>query len=568
MGALDDLIARASGGNSKLDELMQQAQAAQLAESEPPPVGAVSGAPSRAPEPEQPWYTKLLNAAPLPGKMLADPGTQALTAGFQHGVTAGVDQNIPGAIGEANRARYEEQRASRPELFNAADAVGAVAMPTTPGAALAGKPVISAGLRIGQRALEGAAIGGARDYSDNQDAMHALAQSGNTAQFAAALSGAGEVASGVVGAMGRGAGTVADSARLRSTRTGVDTLTNFADRRGLGAAEAPGAYVGEVERLVPPNTLIPRSTGEWADAATGPMNTAGRGVDAALLRAKAEGARLPPDVRAHLANDLSNAARDARTSGFGDVADARALEARARGVRMGPPLQDPIDIRRQKTGFDARAFAGERGTPQASTGASFKAAGDNLRGVLDDFAEQGSPATQALHEQSANDFGVLVPMQRDARAGAMQEATGGGRPGYAGLGGSMTNRILSAVPGGSTTQDAIANAGRIGQGAGALGAGAGAAVSNNAPQLAGMRQALGQGQQSPQTTYGQGRGNLMGQAAGELLQREPGALGQWEQDIQRAVQDGSIDQLLGKLNRDPEFRMGPGMRLRQMTAGK
>lgn len=97
------------------------------------------------------------------------------------------------------------------------------------------------------------------------------------------------------------------------------------------------------------------------------------------------------------------------------------------------------------------------------------------------------------------------------------------------------------------------------RGGGALGA---AAAQN--PSISGWLQSKGV---SLENVPQQSRGNQLGDAAQRLLQTEPQALGQYQQQFQQAAQQGTtaLNQLIIKLEREPDFRTGPMLRLQHMT---
>lgn len=111
----------------------------------------------------------------------------------------------------------------------------------------------------------------------------------------------------------------------------------------------------------------------------------------------------------------------------------------------------------------------------------------------------------------------------------------------------------------------------VARGAGSIGTGAGGAIQAGAP-LAGTAVGSWLGSKGVQLdqAQGAGRGNMLGDAAQQLLQTQPQALGRWQQQLAQAAQKGpeELDALVGKLAReDPDFRTGPLVQLQQMTAG-
>lgn len=64
-----------------------------------------------------------------------------------------------------------------------------------------------------------------------------------------------------------------------------------------------------------------------------------------------------------------------------------------------------------------------------------------------------------------------------------------------------------------------------------------------------------------------GRGNMQAEAAMQLYEQDPEAFGEWGPEFQKALQQGprAVNDLIGRLEPDPRFRMGPYQQIRQLT---
>lgn len=555
-----ELMAAVGGGAPQFqedDDLLQALQA------QPPSNqqrgAAVYSAPDGAippqPAPEEPGLIDAILRS-SPGYVLGHTSApvNAMASGFTHGMTAGLDQNLPG--GQGVRDMRAQDAAAAPAPYHAADVVGATLSPVNFG----GGPL---------RQAAGAYMqGAARSYSDADPSTPMLERLGNAAQAGVKPA----VAAGTLGLIGKGmsatangAQAVGDASRLRAWNTPAAAIENYADRNNLDASQAVRQFVDRGEQLVPPNVIVPRPTAGWETAARPVTSQLGSEGDEALAAAQGSGARLPADPRAELARRLYQGADSRMTSGQGGaVPEANALSNEARAVELGPQYTDPIALRQAKTTADRYAFRGEPGTPEAAAGQASLQHGNEIRGMLGDYVNQAGPEVAGRYNQAANDFGVAATIQGGARQGAIAGAPLGGRSiGIMGSAAAMVPK--GAIP------DAVANTARVAQTT--LGAGGGALQSPAVPgATAALQQWLaskGGPQQQPANNQASGgsTGGLSGQRAEQALQVNPALLGKWAPQFQEAQQNGgseAVNALIVKLAlNDTEFRTGPYKQLSQ-----
>lgn len=367
-------------------------------------------------------------------------------AGAAHGFTMGTDQMIPG-YGDDIRAAQEAQRAQSPTAYGVGDFVGSMLNPVN----ALGKAKGLAGLA--GNVANGAVQSGVRSYSDapagsDDAAITALKDAGYGAVGSAAASGVAKAAGGILGG-------VANVARRQAWGVGAPEMEAYAAREGLPINAAKRQFVQEGERVVPPNTLVPRDAGDWQVAGKQATSGLNSQIEGTLDEAAARGAQLPPDPRAQIARNLYQQADTAATSGF-NTAQQSPLSATAQAVERGPQSMTPMDLRAQKIGFDRNAFGGAPGTPESLQGQANLAAGNQYRGMLNDYVAQGGDDLAQQFGQQSNDFGI---------AATIRDASGrlGARNNPMGQDGGMLNRALSMVPGTGMVSDAVANTGRLGE---------------------------------------------------------------------------------------------------------
>lgn len=574
MGALDDLIAQASGGSgggSTLDDLIAQAS------QQPDPAdergrsttgGEVDPAIPPQPMPQEGhWYDDLLApfSGALPGGALShaanNPGLNAATQGVAHGLTAGVDQNIPG-YGDYARQERAQALADNSAAFRTGDALGSAMNPANLTGSLA--------RNVGGAAIQGAA----RTYSDADQnmpiAQRALLAVGGGAAAGALTLGAAGAARGLgwIGSkVAQGAQTVADRARNIGWGTPSGALEEFGAQRGLSPNDALRTFVSEGEQIAPPNAVLPKGPGGYQPQFAAGQQRAGQQVGQSMADAQAEGiAQMDPNAQGTLLRRLDAEANNAMTAGVDREPYANALVRQGQAVQRGPAFNTPQDLRAAKTRFGDSAYGSSPEVGEAASKQAADFARGTVRDQLNDYMGQASPEIAQAFDQSNKAYGVASTLNdaTTSRANAINTGAGGGIGGH-----GFVGRMMNMIPGGSLIPDAAANAGRGVQnvaavfGAGARGAADAAGPAANSG-ISGWLQSKGV---SLENVPQQSRGNQLGDAAQQLLQTEPQALGQYQQQFQQAAQQGTsaLNQLIIKLEREPDFRTGPMLRLQHMT---
>jgi hypothetical protein len=573
MGALDDLIAQASGGSggaSALDDLVARASQPDPADERGRSTTGGEVDPSIPPQPmpeEDHWYTNLLApvAGALPGGALShaanNPGLNAAAQGFAHGATAGLDQNIP-VYGDYVRQERAQALHDMPAPFHAGDFAGSVANPANLTGSLA--------RNVGGAAIQGAA----RTYSDadpntpiGQRAL--LAAGGGAVAAGASLVGAGVArGAGWLGSkVAQGAQAVADRARNIGWGMPATALEEFGAQRGLAPNAALRTFVSEGEQIAPPNAILPKGPGSYQPQFAAGQQRAGQQVGQSMADAQAEGiAQMDPNARGTLLRRLDAEGDKAMYSGVDREPYANALARQGQAVQRGPAFNTPQDLRAAKTRFGESAYGSSPDVGEAASKQAADFARGTVRDQLNDYMGQASPQIGQAFNQANQRYGVAATLNdaTTSRASAINTGAGGGIGGQ-----GFVGRMMNMVPGGSLIPDAAANAGRgIQNAAGGFGATARGAADLAGPAansgISGWLQSKGV---SLENVPQQSRGNQLGDAAQRLLQTEPQALGQYQQQFQQAAQQGStaINQLIIKLERDPDFRTGPMLRLQHMT---
>jgi hypothetical protein len=474
--------------------------------------------PAAAPDDRPGWLRGLADA--MRGQ--EDRQSQMENGAAEYGAP-GLGGLIYGASGHALDPMRDERLKQTPGQAAVSDTAGAFASP------------LNFGGSVLRNAASGAIQGGMRGYNDAPDDDH-RAISG---LLGAAAGGAAPLALGAIAApfnkTSELAQSVGDSARLSSMGVGKQALTDFADKGGMTADEARRAFVSRAEELVPPNRIVPRSTGGWETAARPVADDLGRAVDQGLIDASRDGALLPSDVRGNLQQSLYESADAKMGSGFGGaVPEANALSNEAYAVGRGPQIDDPLALRQAKTMADRYAFRGTPGTPEAAAGMASLEHGNAIRGLLGDFVDQASPEIGAAYRQSAGDYGIASTIQNQARdraLGMAASAPTGAR--------SAFGRTLDAVSGGGVVPDAFANLSRGVEGlTGAVGGGA-SWLARDAPTGTALAVAMDQGRPTPsgnpsydrQTAAGESRGYQLSQNLDRALATQPQLLGSYAQQF-------------------------------------
>lgn len=566
--------------------------------SEAPP-GPPEGAGEGFPEDDRSVWERFVDTvrqAPLPGKMAADPNTQALAGGFAHGITAGTPRALPGALGEGMRAIDDGARAGNPRLYAAADIGGSVAMPVhLPGGGGVAR-------NIATQAAEGGAQGAVRAYSDadpEQDmgdrALEALATGGKDALTAGVITGGMSGVDAVAGGLAKGMGAASRGLRTAAIGGTPGQFRKLADQRGLDFVESElGALP---EQLGVTNTIKPQNASDYARRLAETKATEGGRVDQALADANDQ---LSPgfvdkdDLLARMGEAEAAAQRGAtgnrgaRASAIGNVRDAMADQT----------IKTPADLAALKRTYEANAYPDAlSGSAENAMGQAHKLGADVSRDQLRNAMDHTLPETQDAFNSGNQRFGqaaILEEMARNRAAGnaaqtgpmmtGMLGAVGGGlgamvgqgNLGMAALGAAAAKPMFNMAR--DYGPDLGANVARLGERG--MGAAAGGAdwLSRNAPTgnltaaLGGQRpdapdgdQALEQMGADLAKQQGEARGYLLPQAVKQAVQS--GQLGPYTDMFAELDDDADIAAQLQKLKASDEtFRRQFMPLLNQMTA--
>lgn len=563
MGALDDLIAQAQGGGgrSALDDLIAQASSA-------------------PPEPEQPRGRSVPFAEPDPSIVndrysLLDAKNMDLAANggvspIERMAEAGVGMALPGA------------RAGGSYLRNMA------------------RNAASGGFQAGLTA-----------YRDTGNPLEALLGAGRGAIMGAGLTGAGEALGGVgskvastANDVGNWLGARADEARILATGKPAPDV----ERLGAGGrAELAGAIEREgLNQGFGPATpkTYARNAGALADRGEQTMRGAEDAINA-----------LPAPPQVPIGDIITqNRGRADRVAGLADPANPGVsgfrnelidrLEADTITPGQGPVATmapsgwngheymqpgSTVDLPsgelpwaralEQRRNIDQNTNWQQQGANEPWNNATRKEVGGQLRGAIDtslntpDVPPELAQQWRTGRDQTALGLGV----QEDA-TNALGQTPGLKIP--TSLRGAVGNAAGPAVRYGGYS--ALAGAQRAGEG---FARGVEGVVGENAEGLTAIAQrgggALGAAAaqnpsiQSWLASKGvsldnvpqQSRGNQLGAAAQQLLQTDPAAFGQYQQQFAQAAQQGTtaLNQLIIKLEREQDFRTGPLLRLQHMT---
>lgn len=497
--------------------------------------------------PEADWSDKLMAAG----------------AGFTDAGTLGLPRLLPGGLGDRYGANIDAAIAKAPGYGLGGRVAGAVASPANliaPGAGVAGNALLAAG----QGGVESLAHGG--------DAEDVLAD--------AALSGAAGLAVGTAApALVRGGKSLVKSGLVNRARAALGGgAEKFAEREGGDALEALGR---EIEaRGLHEGGFGPQPQQRYLDNAQALRGSAGESLGAA----ERDIAALPNEPQVYLqgvANDIRArgpepqvAARDPRGAGrdarFRDELASNLVDAQG-GYSPDIPFTDAVAQRR---GYDDQVNYMRRGNIPMKEAAYRDAANllrDESKGALNAGVDAGDvPAPLRDQWMGANDDFHVASQVLDNSAPyqpGMVERAAPVALGALGLGSG--HPVLGAAAYGAAKYiGPRANSALAGiEGAGGrLMQGAGNALEQNVPAAVGLDRAL-----SPQQSVGTGRGNLLGEAALDLLRSSPADLGKYQADIAQAAaspEPGAVNSLIVRLAQtDPDFRNGPLVQLQQMTAG-
>ena len=556
----------------------------------------------RADEPELSPFDKALRG-------LRSAGDTAIDAyrGATHGVTMGLADDLVGAVSPqtANEMRAADDFASKrsPTAYALSrDVAGYLPMFLTGGSSAATQlaaPVAQAGA----------------EKFGNSDPNAPLAQRALDAYKSMGVASLlGGATHGVLNGLGAGASGLGDSvesagvkARGAAYGLGKDEIAEQAKRMGTRDQDAAlRALVAEGEKLSPPNAVWGKGAQTYSNDFAQGAKDINRGIDRSLEDASRAGAQLPPDIRGDVSAALyqQNLAKQ-RTPQW---REAPALADEARAVWRQPNPTTPDAVRALKQAYDANAFGAQGGTPESYAELASKAAADQYRGILENYAAQGGPEIAGRYaagnaeypmaaslaqsagdraNQAASSGGWLPPAVGSALGGAAGWLGGGGPVGAA-LGasaGAMGGRQAGSALG-QYGADFAANMAQpvsqlftgVGQFSTALGQGAGMAgrdLANALSNRASQQQLAQDRQQDQNGPVGMGNtyGPSLGSRARQLL-ANPQTQADWEpylDDLQQTVgDDGQMDQ--GKfdatverlLRTNPDFRKTFGTRLGAM----
>lgn len=387
---------------------------------------------------------------------------------------------------------------------------------------------------IGGAMASQGAQGVVRSLADGGDLKSALGSGGIDAAITGLLGGAGKA----IGGAGKWLGDAADSSRLKAMGVGADEVAARASREGLPTDQAVKNFVGKAEELVPPNRFMGRSASEIEQQARPAAEGQNALIDSALADAQAGGAQMPMDPRGQAAQSLYGQADAAAESGF-NAHRQPSLSTVAQNVERGPQSYSPQDLRKQKSGYDANAFKGGPGTPEALAGQANLAAGNEYRGMLNDYVGQAGPDVQQAYQGANQGYGVAATVRDSAADLARKQAAGGG------LLSKMAGPAMGAVAGGGL---AAMTGNNVAAGAlGGAGIGYGARSAMGSPDFAanmgrmgesaanGVGGALGAASRAPMSALTQPLDNTKGHELGDdihaALERDPNVFGEFTDDI-------------------------------------
>jgi len=539
---------------------------------------------SDAPDKRPKWLRSLVSA--FEGNEKRNAAVQSpFYGGMAHGLTMGTAKLLPGEAGENARKADEGFRSENPGLYRVGDSVGSLISPANFGGGSTvaqGAPLlaraVNAAKNVGTNALSSGVQEATRSYADADPelpaydrAINALKTGARDAGLTAALGGALKLGGATVGAVSNlvsgGARGVADRARLHGGGISADDLGAYAQRNDLSTADARRQFVDNAERLVPPNTFVPRSAETIEKQYAPVLDELNTGINDRINQAQAAGARLPADTRAAAVAGLRSKARDAIATGY-EAAGAPALLDVAGKVGAAARATTPQDVRTLKSGWDAQAFKGVPGTPESFTGKANLAAANQYRDILDDYVRQGGPDVYQGFRGLNDDYGVAATMHGGATRRALQQATSGGGESAALSGaGAIANRVVNNIPGAGLIPEAVANTAALTSRVFNAGGAVSNALSESGPAAVRNTQALLRKQPPPQQGQtdayaqtelnGNSRGHLLQQNIERIMQTNPEALGPYRQQFENALDPSErvvIYERLARSKDDPEFQ--------------
>lgn len=408
-------------------------------------------------------------------------------------------------------------------------------------------------MNAGRQALGAGTTAATNAYLDQPNhPLDALLEGGRAAGIA------GGAALGI-GGVGRLAGAGGDRARVAAFGGDKQDLAEI--------GVTPRQFNQRTDELGLNNAFVPMDRSDKIARVGGVLDDAGQRQAAAIANADQRGVGQYRDWGGEIARDVEQNADRVWQGGSGQREGIVSAMGKTANAAESHPMESLADLRAYKTARAGEAYTSARGgLDESNYGKAALAASDSATQHLDTAMAQSGPQNYEGYKQANADFGdasILDEMLQQAPQSNPLKRTMGTAI-ASGIGGSVGG-IPGAVAGAGLNEvgrpyyaDTAAN---LGTGM-ARNLGAASELTGVASAQAGaLKQTL-----DPARVSAEGRGNMLGDAATQLLQTEPQALGRWQQEIAQASQDGSVNQLIIKLNRDPEFRAGPGMRLQQMTA--
>lgn len=531
MGELDELLARVRGGQqqqppqgNELEGLIAQVR------------GGGSGAPQAEMTVGEPTVFKHGQEKPI-----WDPGTDPIRDYANSPEMAAESERL-------NRFVEDPGYALRTLGATGANYLGGIV-------GLGGKAgVLAQGIRQG---VAGGLTAGAHAYAEDPDDWTNVLVQGGKGALVGGLTGAGltSVARGFQGAgnSARAASLNASPADLRELGMTQEELVQMSDRLGVNNDVIPMSRAGKLARV---------------DQA---LATAGPAEDAAIREANAA---LPPPATPYnqrIAQDIDFNADRVWTGGSPRREGIVGQMGKAASAAQDHQMDDLMALREYKSARGSEAF-GPLGSIEDSNAAKASLAGyDSAAQALDQRMYEAGPAINGRYQGAKRDYAdastledLLTGPQRppgvmgDVAAGMAGAAIGGGSPMAVGAGIGARRAMAPYMA------DAAANF--------SLGAARNLdAASNFAGPASGeaVQQWLSQKGVSIDNISQQTRGNRSAEAAVQLFQQNPQAFGEWQPEFADAVQRGprAVGALIGKLEQDPRFRMGPYKQIQQATAG-
>lgn len=464
---------------------------------------------------------------------------------------------------------------------------------------------------MGRNALSGGIQAGAASYRDTGNPLEALLAGGRGMIMGAGLTGAGTAAGAAGSKIAGGAdelgnmfGRGADEARVLSTgkpapdveRLGAPGRAELAgniERQGLNSGRGPATpktYARNSEALMGRGQQGMAGAEDQINALPAPPQVP---VGDIITQNRNQADRVSgladpanADVAGFRNSMVDRLESDTITPGRGPVATMapsgwNGHQYMQPGSTVDLPSgQLPWDrALEQRRNIDQNTNWQQQGANEPWNNATRKEVGGQLRGAIDESLNTPNvPPEMASQWRTGRDQYALGAGVNEDATNALGHTPGLKIPtsargivgnaagpavrygGYSALAGGlrgaqgMAQGVEGVVGANSEALTGIAQ-----RGGGALGA---AAAQN--PSISGWLQSKGV---SLENTPQQSRGNQLGDAAQQLLQTEPQALGQYQQQFQQAAQQGTpaLNALIIKLERDPDFRTGPMLRLQHMT---